>query len=209
MMQVKEKTAKNTRIALVLSAVALGMVGLSFASVPLYRIFCQVTGFGGTTQVAEALPQAAVSERIIEVRFNADVDPNLPWRFQPVQRSVLVRVGEPGLVFFRAKNLSDRAILGTATFNVTPLKTGEYFTKVQCFCFDEQRLEPGQELDMAVSFYIDPDILDDRNVDEVKSITLSYTFFRAQKEVRNEALDNVGTDTQTAQRLALNEQDTR
>ena len=172
--------SRNARTAMVLSAVVLAMVGLSFASVPLYRIFCQVTGFGGTTQVADALPAAAAARRIIEVRFNADVDPSLPWSFQPVERAVSVRVGEPGLAFFRARNLSDRTIVGSATFNVTPLKTGEYFTKVQCFCFEEQLLEPGQSVDMAVSFYIDPEILEDRNVDEVKAITLSYTFFRKQ-----------------------------
>ena len=169
---------RNARTAMVLSAVVVGMIGLSFASVPLYRIFCQVTGFGGTTQVAEALPDAPASSRVIEVRFNADVDPGLPWSFQPVQRAVSVRVGEPGLAYFRARNLGDRAIVGSATFNVTPLKTGEYFTKVQCFCFEEQRLAPGEDVEMPVSFYIDPEILEDRNVDEVKTITLSYTFFR-------------------------------
>ncbi len=175
-----QAASRNARTATVLSAVVLAMIGLSFASVPLYRIFCQVTGFGGTTQVAEALPTATASQRVMEVRFNADVDPSLPWRFQPLERAVSVRVGEPGLVYFRATNLSEQAITGTATFNVTPMKTGEYFTKVACFCFEEQRLEPGQTVDMAVSFYIDPEILDDRNVEEVKAITLSYTFFRKQ-----------------------------
>ncbi len=174
--------SRNARTAAVLSAVVVGMIGLSFASVPLYRIFCQVTGFGGTTQVAEALPDAPASARVIEVRFNADVDPDLPWSFQPVQRSVSLRVGEPGLAYFRARNLGDRAFVGSATFNVTPLKTGEYFTKVQCFCFEEQRLEPGEDVDMPVSFYIDPEILEDRNVDEVKTITLSYTFYRQRDD---------------------------
>lgn len=169
---------KNARTAMVLSAVVVGMVGLSFASVPLYRLFCQVTGFGGTTQVAEAAPGAGPVDRVIEVRFNADVDPALPWAFQPVQRSVSVKVGEPGLAYYRARSLSDRPVVGTASFNVTPLKAGLYFNKVQCFCFEEQRLEPGQEMDMAVSFFIDPEIAEDRNLDEVKTITLSYTFFR-------------------------------
>ncbi len=169
---------KNTRTALVLSAIVVGMVGLSFASVPLYRLFCQVTGFGGTTQVAEAAPGAGAMDRVIEVRFNADVDPALPWAFQPAQRSVSVKVGEPGLAFYSARSLSDRPVVGSASFNVTPLKAGLYFTKVQCFCFDEQRLDPGQEMDMAVSFFIDPAIVEDRNLDEVKTITLSYTFFR-------------------------------
>ena len=167
----------NGRTALVLSAVVAGMVGLSFASVPLYRIFCQVTGFGGTTQVAEAAPGAGVSERVIKVRFNADVDPALPWAFQPVEREVALRVGEPGLAYYKARNLSDRPIVGTATYNVTPLKAGYYFNKVQCFCFEEQRLEPGQSVDMPVSYFIDPEILEDKNLDDVKTITLSYTFF--------------------------------
>ncbi len=191
---------------MVLSAVVVGMVGLSFASVPLYRIFCQVTGYGGTTQVAENLPGASTSEsdRVIEVRFNADVDPSLPWSFQPVQRSLFVRVGEPGLAFYRARNLSDRPVVGSATFNVTPLKTGEYFTKVQCFCFDEQKLEPGQEVDMAVSFYIDPEILEDRNVDEVKAITLSYTFFRQTDEESEGTKNSTQLTLRTAPAKTLN-----
>lgn len=169
---------RNTRTALILFSVVAGMVGLSFASAPLYRMFCQVTGFGGTTQVSEAAPESGISDRVIEVRFNADVDPNLPWSFQPVQRAVKVRVGEPGLAYYRAKNLSDQAIVGAATYNVTPFKAGYYFDKMQCFCFNEQRLEPGESMDMAVSFFVDPSILEDRNLDEVKTITLSYTFFR-------------------------------
>ena len=168
---------RNARTALILSSVVAGMIGLSFASVPLYRIFCQVTGFGGTTQVSEAAP-GGVSDRLIEVRFNSDVDPDLPWSFQPVERSVTLRIGEPGLAYYRARNLSDRPITGTATYNVTPFKAGYYFDKVQCFCFTEQVLQPGEEMDMAVSFYVDPSILEDRNLDEVKAITLSYTFFR-------------------------------
>jgi cytochrome c oxidase assembly protein subunit 11 len=169
---------RNTRTALILFSVVAGMIGLSFASVPLYRIFCQVTGFGGTTQVSEAAPGAGISDRVIEVRFNADVDPNLPWSFQPVQRAVEVRIGEPGLAYYRARNLSDKAIVGAAVYNVTPFKAGYYFDKMQCFCFNEQRLEPGESMDMAVSFFVDPSILEDRNLDEVKTITLSYTFFR-------------------------------
>lgn len=173
----ERQRARNTRTGLVLLGVVAGMVGLSFASVPLYRVFCQVTGFGGTTQVAEVLP-GAVAERVMTVRFNADVDPNLPWRFHPLQRQVRVHVGEPGLAYFRARNMADHGITGVATFNVTPLKVGQYFTKIQCFCFDGQRLEPGQQVDMGVSFFIDPAILEDPNLDDVKTVTLSYTFFR-------------------------------
>ncbi len=169
---------RNARIGVILTGMVLGMVGLSFASVPLYRLFCQVTGYGGTTQVAEAAP-GAVSERVIKVRFNADTAPGLPWRFKPVQREIALRIGESGLAYYRARNLADRAVTGTSVFNVTPLKAGIYFSKVQCFCFDEQRLEAGQEVDMAVTFFIDPEIMNDRNLDDVKTITLSYTFFRA------------------------------
>ncbi len=178
---------RNARTGVVLTGIVAGMIGLSFASVPLYRLFCQVTGYGGTTQVAEAAP-GAVAERVIKVRFNADIGPGLPWYFKPVQREIALRVGESGLATFRARNLSDIAVTGTSTFNVTPLKAGQYFNKVQCFCFTEQRLEAGQELDMAVSFFVDPEILSDRNLDEVTTITLSYTFFRAPSDVTTAAL---------------------
>ncbi len=178
---------RNARTGVVLTGIVAGMIGLSFASVPLYRLFCQVTGYGGTTQVAEAAP-GAVAERVIKVRFNADIGPGLPWYFKPVQREIALRVGESGLATFRARNLSDIAVTGTSTFNVTPLKAGQYFNKVQCFCFTKQRLAAGQELDMAVSFFVDPEILSDRNLDEVTTITLSYTFFRAPSDVTTAAL---------------------
>lgn len=171
------KARSNARLAVSLIGLVFGMVGLSFAMVPLYELFCQVTGWGGTTQVAETVPET-VSDRVIAVRFNADVNEKLPWRFGPVQREVEVKVGENRLAFYRAKNIGDKPVIGTATFNVTPLKAGQYFSKVACFCFTEQRLEPGQEIDMPVSFFVDPAILEDPNLDEVKTITLSYTFFR-------------------------------
>ena len=177
---------RNARTGIVLTGIVAGMVGLSFASVPLYRLFCQVTGYGGTTQVAEAAP-GAVADRVIKVRFNADTAPGLPWIFKPAQREIALRVGEPGLAYYRAHNLGDRAMTGTSTFNVTPLKAGEYFDKVQCFCFTEQRLEAGQEVDMAVSFFVDPEIMTDHNLDDVKTITLSYTFFRAPGDEEAEA----------------------
>ena len=169
---------RNATVALVLGGLAVGMVGLAFAAVPLYRLFCQVTGFGGTTQVAES-PPAEVGQRLFKVRFNADVNRDLPWRFWPEQREVTLRVGEPGLVFYGAENLSARTVSGVATFNVTPLKAGQYFNKVQCFCFDEQKLAPGETARLGVSFFVDPAILEDRNLDEVTAITLSYTFFRS------------------------------
>ena len=175
--QEQTRTARNNgRLAFGLVGIVVAMAGLSYASVPLYELFCRVTGYGGTTQVAESLPET-VSERVITVRFNADVNPELPWAFQPVEREVSLRVGESGLAFYRATNQAERPTAGTATFNVTPLKAGQYFNKVQCFCFTEQILEPGQSMDMAVSFFVDPAIEEDRNLDEVKTITLSYTFF--------------------------------
>ena len=162
----------------VLAMVLVAMGGLVYASVPLYRLFCQVTGFGGTTRTAEA-PPAQPGERIVTVRFNADVSRALPWSFRPAQREISVRVGELGLVYYVARNDSDVPITGNATFNVTPQKAGIYFNKVACFCFTEQRLMPGESVKMGVSFFIDPKIVDDRYQDDVKTITLSYTFFRA------------------------------
>ncbi len=167
------------------AAAALGIVvvmgGLAYASVPLYRWFCQVTGYGGTTQVAVAAPEE-LHERSVTVRFNADVNSALPWRFQPVERRVKVRLGEERLAFYRAKNLADRPVTGTATFNVTPAKAGPYFAKLDCFCFTEQTLEAGRSVDMPVSFYVDPELALDRNLDDVTTITLSYTFFAAPGE---------------------------
>lgn len=175
------QAGRNAPVALALFGLVFAMAGLAFASVPLYRLFCQVTGFGGTTQVAEAAP-ARAGERVFKIRFNADVHRDLPWRFQPEQREVSLKVGESGLVFYRAQNLSKRPITGTATFNVTPLKAGQYFSKVQCFCFDEQTLAPGETASLGVSFFVDPAILEDVNLDEVTAITLSYTFFRSLEE---------------------------
>lgn len=174
------KTRKRATALIALTVAGL-MVGASFAAVPLYQIFCQVTGYGGTTQVAETAP-AKVLERHMTIRFNADVDRGLPWKFKPVQRQVEVKVGEQALAFYKAENRSDRTIVGTATFNVTPAKAGLYFSKVACFCFTEQRLEPGQSADMPVTFFVDPAIADDPNLDEVTTITLSYTFYETEPE---------------------------
>lgn len=167
-----------------LAIVGVMSVAVSY-SVELYQWFCQVTGFGGTTQVAEAAP-GTVSERSITIRFNADVNPKLPWRFKPVQKKVSLRLGEQGLAFYQAKNISARAVTGTATFNVTPAKAGPYFSKIECFCFTEQRLEPGQSIDMPVTFFVDPDLAKDRNLNGVTEITLSYTFFRSLEDVKDE-----------------------
>ena len=161
-----------------------GMVGLAFASVPLYRLFCQVTGFGGTPRVATGGLSTGTdsSDRQITVRFDSNVNSALPWRFKPVLRQTSVRIGEEKLALFTAENIGEKAATGTASFNVTPYKAARYFAKVQCFCFEEQRLEAGQKVDMPVSFFVDPEILDDPNARDVSTITLSYTFFPAEPE---------------------------
>jgi cytochrome c oxidase assembly protein subunit 11 len=161
------------------AAGALGMLGLSFAAVPLYRLFCEVTGYGGTPRVAQT-DTGQMLERTIVIRFDANVDPGLAWTFQPVQREMTLRVGEPGLAFYRAHNPTGQTLAGVATFNVTPLKAGAYFNKTQCFCFQDQRLEPGHSADMPVAFFVDPAIADNRNLDDVRAITLSYTFFQTK-----------------------------
>ena len=170
---------RNGRLVAVLVSVVVGMVGLAYASVPLYRVFCQVTGFAGTPRTDDVVLPATVSERSITVRFDANVNSALPWRFRPAQKEVTLRLGEPGLAHYTAENLSDAPLVGTATFNVTPHKAAQYFAKVECFCFSDQRLEPGQRASLPVSFHVDPAILDDPNARDVATITLSYTFFPA------------------------------
>jgi cytochrome c oxidase assembly protein subunit 11 len=188
---------KRKRMMLVvLGGVACGMVGLSFAAVPLYDLFCSVTGFGGTTQTAESAP-TTVGERVMAVQFNSDVSHDVPWRFKPSQREVKLRVGEVGLAFYTATNESKNTILGSATFNVTPLKAGIYFTKIDCFCFEEQVLRPGERAELPVTFFIDPDIVNDRDMDDVTTITLSYTFFNQGEEALK---DYLGEEAQLASR---------
>jgi cytochrome c oxidase assembly protein subunit 11 len=170
---------RNRRVGLICAAVVASMVGLSFASAPLYRLFCQVTGFGGATVRADKAPGETL-DRTVTVRFNADIDPGLPWTFKPAQREMKLRLGEQALAFYTARNDAKEAITGTASFNVTPDKAGGFFDKLQCFCFTEQTLAPGQTADMAVSFFVDPAMARDRNLDDVTTITLSYTFFRAK-----------------------------
>lgn len=173
--------ASNRRTALVFASVALGMFGMAYASVPLYRLFCQVTGYGGTTQRADVAPDRTI-DRWMTVSFNADVSPELPWSFRPAERSVRVRVGEPMLIHYVAENLGKEPIVGTAAFNVTPSKVGPYFAKLECFCFTEQVLKPGEKVEMPVTFFLDPDLVKDRHMDAVGSVTLSYSFFRAKSQ---------------------------
>lgn len=173
---------RNRRLALVLVLLVAGMVGLAFAAVPLYRLFCQVTGFGGTTRVAATAPtpKTPIAARVA-VGFDANVAPDLPWRFEAPQ-PVGLRLGEQGHAVYTARNLGDRPILGTATFNVTPHKAGKYFNKVECFCFTEQVLRPGEAKDFPVTFFVDPALADDADTRDVTAITLSYTFFNAGEE---------------------------
>lgn len=168
---------KQLTVAALAGIVAL-MIGLVSVSVPLYRWFCQATGWGGTTQRADSTT-GKIADRIVTVRFSTDVAPGLPWRFRAEQEEVKVRLGEQRLVFFSAENLTNEPVVGHATFNVTPTKAGRYFTKIQCFCFDEERLGPRQKVDMPVDFFVDPALADDPATREINTITLSYTFFRS------------------------------
>jgi len=166
-------------------------VGLSYASVPLYRIFCQATGFGGTVKTHKGIvdedegydlpadPSSLPGNRPLTITFNTDVSPHLDWSFKAVQRSISVLAGQTALAFFEATNNTSEPIIGVATYNVTPMQAGAYFNKIQCFCFDEQRLLPGETVDMPVFFYVDPEFLQDRRMKNVKTLTLSYTFFKS------------------------------
>ena len=187
---------RRSATALALVLVVVGMVGASFAAVPLYDLFCRATGYGGTTKVATEVPER-VGEREMTVRFNADVNRDLPWRFRPTQGSVTVRVGEPTLAFYRVENTSDRLIVGTAAYNVTPLTAGEYFSKIDCFCFTEQVLQPGEIAELPVSFFVDPSIADDPKMDRINTLTLSYTFFEVGNSKREQvsSADHVSNST--------------
>ena len=174
-------SSRNRRGGLRALGIALAMLGLGYASVPLYRMFCQVTGFGGTTQraTAEKANGVKVIERHISVRFDGNVDHDLSWRFGPEQITQDMRVGERKLAFCKAKNLSDKPITGVASFNVEPEQAGIYFNKIHCFCFDQQTLQPGQEVDMPVQYYVDPAMDQDDDLAKVEQITLSYTFHKS------------------------------
>ena len=180
---------KNLRVGLIALAVAAAMVALGFAAVPLYRLFCQVTGFAGTAQVASE-SDASIAERLaasgatkpISIRFDASTASNMPWTFEPERTTETVQIGTRDLAFYIARNNSSVPITGAATFNVEPEQAAPYFNKIQCFCFSEQTLQPGEEMRMPVLFYVDPAALDDPNMDGVEQITLSYTFHRKPPE---------------------------
>jgi cytochrome c oxidase assembly protein subunit 11 len=193
---------KNRKVALMVAGVAAAMLGLGYAAVPLYRIFCQTTGFGGTTmRVSEA--QAATvkpTTRNMRIRFDANVERGMPWQFKAVQAVDTVSVGVRDMAVYTARNLSDKPVTGTASFNVEPEQAGKYFSKIQCFCFTEQTLKPGEEVRMPVIYYVDPKILDDPDNKDVGEITLSYTFHVAADGPPNRASSNSGGDAKALDR---------
>jgi len=172
---------KNARLAVITTMFAVAMIGLSFASVPLYSLFCQVTGYAGTPRIgAQAKELERAANATVTVRFNADVHRDMNWRFTPAQGPMTVRLNESRMAYFVAENLSDAPVLGTATFNITPLKAATYFNKIECFCFTEQKLAPGERVEMDVSFFVDSAIAEDPDTRDVSTITLSYTFFKVK-----------------------------
>ncbi|QND65822.1 cytochrome c oxidase assembly protein [Mesorhizobium loti] len=178
----KKTTGKNGNVivAAVCLAFFTGMIGMAYAAVPLYKMFCQATGYGGTTQRAEKQYAGRVLDREITVRFDANIA-GVPWDFQPVQRSMTMKIGETVQAHYKATNKFDRPVTGRATFNVQPELAGPYFNKVECFCFTDTTLKPGETLDMPVLFYVDPDIVNVPELKDVKTITLSYTMFPVEK----------------------------
>ena len=171
--------ARNKRTLAYLAGVGLFMVGLSFAAVPLYDLFCRVTGYGGTVTQADAGADT-VLDKEVTVRFAAFTDRDMVWDFEPVQNTMKVKIGETGLAFYRATNPTDRTIAGTASFNVTPFSAGGYFSKIECFCFTEQVLGPGESVEMPLTFFVDPEIVEDDEAKLVHTITLSYTFHETE-----------------------------
>lgn len=176
----RQVNAGNRKVVMGCLAALAVMGGVTAYSPTLYRLFCQVTGYGGTTQRAEKAP-GKVLDKVITVRFDANVSPQLAWKFEPVQHTLDVRIGETALAFFRATNTSDKVLKGTAAFNVAPEAAGIYFNKIQCFCFTEQTLQPGQSVEMPVSFFVDPKIAEDRDTAQLSNLTLSYVFYPVQR----------------------------
>ena len=179
---------KNTKTLLTVFGIVFFMVGLAFASVPLYNLFCRVTGFGGTTQLSTELPDR-ILDRKVTVKFSTDVNRRLPWDFESEISEVTVNVGQDALINFNAENNGDEPVAGTAVYNVTPLKAGKYFHKTQCFCFDYQILKPGEKMNMPVVFYVDPAMDEDPNMEDVTTITLSYNFFKSDSAELDAAME--------------------
>jgi len=172
---------RDLLVAACCGAVAVGMVGAAYAAVPFYNWFCKATGFGGTTQVAEKAPDR-IFDRTLTIRFDSNVTPGLPWKFQPEQNEIQVHVGEVATVHYKVVNEAAREITAQASYNVSPPTVGGYFNKINCFCFTEQRLKAGETREMVVVFYIDPSIINDRDQNDLSTITLSYTFYRQREE---------------------------
>ena len=187
-----KRLSPEGRTVAMLLGVVVTMGALAWATVPFYDWFCRVTGFGGTTQVSETASDQILDE-VVRVRFDANTDSNLEWTFRPMQARMDLKIGESGLAFYEAVNNSDVPLTGTASYNVAPEVSGYYFIKVECFCFTEQTLQPGERVEMPVSFYVDPELVDDRDAGHVRDITLSYTFHRT--EPRSAALDSGAADT--------------
>ena len=177
--------AQNKKVIFIITFVGMLMLSLSYAAVPLYDIFCRVTGFGGTTQIASSAPGSSGHPNI-NIRFESNITDSLNWDFYSKTKTVKIPMGEEKTIYYFAKNLSDEPIVGTATFNVTPAKAGQYFMKIDCFCFVEQLLNPGESMNMPVTFFIDPDLYKDENVQEVNEITLSYTFMKSMDQSKVE-----------------------
>lgn len=182
-MIIKPSQKKHYKLGLVLAGVVVIMIGLSFASVPLYRLFCQVTGFGGTPRIEKEgnIKNSNINSKTIKVRFDASLHPDLPWEFRPENSEITVELDTVTTIYYIAKNLSDKTVVGQAVYNITPHKAANYFAKIDCFCFTEQTLKAGEEKKLPVNFYVDSSIyLKKSEANEVKTITLSYTFYRLQ-----------------------------
>ena len=187
-MNARDVHDKNTKTLLIVLGIVFFMVGLAFASVPLYNLFCRVTGFGGTTQLSTKLPDT-ILDRKMTVNFTTDVNRRLPWTFKAQNTSLTLNIGQDALINFVAQNNGSEPVTGSAVYNITPLKAGKYFSKTQCFCFDNQTLNPNEKMNMPVVFYIDPSIADDPNMEDVTTITLSYSFFKSDSSELDEAME--------------------
>lgn len=187
-------SSRNANLGMKVAAVGVLMIGATYGSVPLYRVFCAATGFGGTVQKDQKLKKLVTRDpekppaREVTIRFNTETSFNMPWEFKPTQKKVKVRIGETALAFFTAKNNSDKPVVGVASYNVTPMRAGIYFNKIQCFCFDEQRLRAGEQIDMPVFFFLDPEMEDDPRMNVIDDIVLSYTFYPAPGWDEDESL---------------------
>lgn len=187
----------NKRIVVLCLSLVVGMTGLAYAAVPLYDLFCRVTGYGGTTQVSAGSQGIEIVDRDITVRFDANISSGLSWEFKPRVRDVTIKLGEQTQISYVARNVSDVPLSGTATFNVTPQSAGAYFNKIECFCFTETTLQPGEEIDMPVVFFVDPALIDAVETRDIKTITLSYTFFPdedANRPLANLSKEKSGED---------------